>query len=223
LDLKKQVRLPDRKLSEDELAEAFRGSRALLLDRLSGNLYFGRADNVRIYLMAVATETDGDETDSEVFEADLEGAAEYRSIPAHVVDDFRRSLDENFATPEAQWALGDWYLRRHDGSWALKLYDRASRRKTDLLEDYSNVASLGYACVLAREEERAIDAFKRAIEADPHNPEAYGHLALVQASRREAVEAQSNARKAVEMAPDDPNSHIRLGQVLFMTDSGQRR
>jgi tetratricopeptide (TPR) repeat protein len=58
-------------------------------------------------------------------------------------------------------------------------------------------------------------AWKRCLEFDPSNPEAYAHMGLLEARQEHYKEAVPLYRKALELGPQIPGVQINLGLALF--------
>lgn len=61
----------------------------------------------------------------------------------------------------------------------------------------------------------AVEAAKKSIEINPHDPDTWDNLALMQYHLHEFKEAELSARKALEIDPHHPNASGRLGTILL--------
>ena len=61
---------------------------------------------------------------------------------------------------------------------------------------------------------KSLELIKKAIELDPTNAEAYGHLGFTFSMMGEPEKAVANAEKAVALNPNSAYNHMRLGHTL---------
>jgi tetratricopeptide (TPR) repeat protein len=61
---------------------------------------------------------------------------------------------------------------------------------------------------------KSLELVKKAIELDPTNADAYGHLGFTYSMMGEPEKAVANAEKAVALNPNSAYTHMRLGHTL---------
>jgi len=61
---------------------------------------------------------------------------------------------------------------------------------------------------------KSLELVKKAIELDPTNADAYGHLGFTYSMMGEPEKAVANAEKAVALNPNSAYNHMRLGHTL---------
>jgi Tfp pilus assembly protein PilF len=84
-------------------------------------------------------------------------------------------------------------------------------RRPDLALAHSN---LGLAIASLRDDERALDHFRRAIELEPAVPDARYNLASTLAKLGRADEAVEQYREAIRLRPNYAAAHFNLGNLL---------
>jgi tetratricopeptide (TPR) repeat protein len=65
--------------------------------------------------------------------------------------------------------------------------------------------------------DKAIDAYRKSVEADPRNVEAHNALGVALARAGRYVDAEVALRTALSIAPRSAHVHSNLGQVLMLT------
>ena len=82
-------------------------------------------------------------------------------------------------------------------------------------EPYS-LTNLGWNLQILGRPEEALEPLVTATYAAPHLPLGWSNLSLTHSSLRHAGEAITCARKAVELAPEDPQHHMALAFALML-------
>jgi tetratricopeptide (TPR) repeat protein len=110
---------------------------------------------------------------------------------------------------------------------------QAARTAVSLAPEQSQPhLALSYALAVSADYEQAVRAAREAVRHAPHDGYAHAHLARVlvavakagkkRAERRLTLEeAGSAARRAVELAPDDAESHLAAGAAAYAAGQGQ--
>src|SRR4051812_17790540 len=72
----------------------------------------------------------------------------------------------------------------------------------------------GKALCASGEHAQGIDAYQRAIDADPKNPEAHYRAAIAWRDQQQFVPAVASYRRAIALKPDYIEAHNNLGVAL---------
>jgi tetratricopeptide (TPR) repeat protein len=121
---------------------------------------------------------------------------------------------------DARWAdvpynLGNIALRNGDLAEAERRYDQVLQLRPGFALAHNN---LGLICTRTGRKQAAIAHFRRAVVWAPSLVDARMNLAsalLVRGGEADLREAIDNLRAVVEMVPDDPVMHWRLGVALL--------
>ena len=123
------------------------------------------------------------------------------------------SLDKHPEDAE-RWTyiLASFYI---DGNRKL---DRAVELLTGALEDYPDspmlTASLGYAHLKRRDDAKAVDVLRRAVQLDPENLMTRTYLVLALERDGKLDEAEKELRETLGRNPDNHGLRIELGRLL---------
>jgi Tfp pilus assembly protein PilF len=134
----------------------------------------------------------------------LSRLADFRDLPADVAE-------------ETQARLAELCLRR-------KRHKKARRHLTAALRHQPDNARYHYLMATAVEAdkkadpERAAEHFRRALELDPEQPKCLGDYGLVAIRLGQSEEGLQCLRRAVEVAPDDPDVLQRLVKGLCLAN-----
>jgi tetratricopeptide (TPR) repeat protein len=71
----------------------------------------------------------------------------------------------------------------------------------------------------AGEMQKAEENFLKAIELDPHYPQSYHNLGILQAAMQRTKEAIKNLEKLIELEPDNAEHYCNLGIVYYLEGS----
>jgi tetratricopeptide (TPR) repeat protein len=71
----------------------------------------------------------------------------------------------------------------------------------------------------AGEMQKAEENFLKAIELDPHHPQSYHNLGILQAAQQRTKEAIKNLEKLIELEPDNAEHYCNLGIVYYLEGS----
>src|SRR6516165_667734 len=121
------------------------------------------------------------------------------------------------AAEETQARLAEIHLKR-------RKYKRARRHLTAALRHQPDNARYHYLMATAVEAdkkadpERAAEHFRRALELDPEQPKCLGDYGLVAIRLGQSEEGLQCLRRAVEVAPDDPDVLQRLVKGLCLAN-----
>lgn len=110
--------------------------------------------------------------------------------------------------------LGRLLMNQGESDEAIREFDRAAERGAD---SALCRALQGKAHLAAGRREQAQELFQASNSVRP-NSDAYGGMATVHYLRGEKGRAIQNFRKAIELAPRDPDLHFNLGNVLVQTE-----
>lgn len=94
---------------------------------------------------------------------------------------------------------------------ALQAFNSAAALQPD---NYEAQLALARTFIRMRREKDAITAARRCIELAPQRGEGYAALGVLSFLGDDLVKAQEQLRQAIDLAPNDPESHLTLAQVL---------
>lgn len=122
--------------------------------------------------------------------------------------------------PEIQIITGDAFLENHDGSSAIKYYEKALA-----LDPQSPLAMLriGQLWTKARNyigkdgQKGALEYFKEAVAIDPGFAPAYRELGEVYARAQRYQEAKTNYEKYLELSKGNLSARVRYASFLYLT------
>ena len=77
---------------------------------------------------------------------------------------------------------------------------------------------LGAALLALDDDAGAVEAFRRAIQADPDHPASYNNLAIALRKLGQLEEAEATYRAVIARAPDYADAHYNLANMLQLSD-----
>lgn len=91
----------------------------------------------------------------------------------------------------------------------------------DFLETESVISlnEAGTRLARAGKMQKAEEHFLKALELDPHCPQSYHNLGILQAAQQRTKEAIKNLEKLIELEPDIAEHYCNLGIVYFLEGS----
>jgi tetratricopeptide (TPR) repeat protein len=116
-------------------------------------------------------------------------------------------------------ALGKAYEAQGNNTAAFKAYEKAALIKPEMKEAYARMASLHIALGKQAEQQHnivnALKEYRQATLIDAQNAEPYMHLADLRESRGDLELSVAELRSGLELNPDSPQLHDRIGQTLL--------
>jgi eukaryotic-like serine/threonine-protein kinase len=131
---------------------------------------------------------------------------------------FRRAIGQDSGYALAYAGIGEAYWRKYgltgDVSWLTPAKANASRalELNDRLVPV--LVTMGLVHVGTGQSEEAISYFKRALDIDPMNSEAYDRLASAYESLGRVAEAQSTYEISIKLKPHDWHGYYNLAKFL---------
>jgi protein O-GlcNAc transferase len=155
--------------------------------------------------------------DQQSYEASYGLARAYRHLgdPQAAMKSVKHALHLRPKQSEAHELQGQLYLMLAEPAKAAETFKRALQVKPD-----SKVAltHLALAYLAQGKLQDAEGAARSAVEAFPDEIEIRTNLALVYTRRKKYDEAETQLRKAIELDPEDPDSYLRLADLLVSND-----
>lgn len=118
--------------------------------------------------------------------------------------------------------LGGAYILQHRYDQAVSILERAGELAPENVMVWTNLA----AAYLGRletsgpkQQERAIQAYERALLLDPQTPHVHYNLGLIYKDRQDWERAQSHFQAAVEADPTDKDARDWLDRLASLKDS----
>jgi tetratricopeptide (TPR) repeat protein len=121
------------------------------------------------------------------------------------------SASEITGTPAELREAGSAALKRQDFATAATLLQRAADQDAASKEGWDE---LGQAYSALNDHEKATQAFKKQLEADPYHAHANAELASELQQLGRFDESLASYRKQIEIAPSDKSAHKQLGLLL---------
>lgn len=118
--------------------------------------------------------------------------------------------------PDVAINLGGAYILQGRFSQAVPVLERASELAPDNAMVWVNLAAahLGRLELSGpQQQERAIAAYRRALQIDPHTPNVYYNLGLIYTDRRAWSEARTHFLAALEVDPSDADARYWLQKL----------
>src|SRR6056297_1849789 len=139
-------------------------------------------------------------------------------IDAAIVQ-FKRALEEDPDFARAYAGLSDAYLylyrRTSNSDWIQPAVENIEKA-IEITDQYSPIfTTYGLLLIEKGEYYDALDMFKRALEIDPANFEAYRGRARAFLAQQRTSEAEATYRKAIEMKPDYWAGYAELGVFYY--------
>jgi Flp pilus assembly protein TadD len=130
---------------------------------------------------------------------------------------FRRIAEMQPASWQSQYNLAVALIKAKQSKESLPLLASLA---TEHASDADVLASVASAYESANENALALDAYQRAIAADPANPDRYLDCTRLLIDRDRYQEAREIVQRGITLVPDDYPLTIRLGAIAMM--SGNR-
>jgi len=121
------------------------------------------------------------------------------------------SASELKGTPAELRDAGRAALKRQDFATAATLLQRAADQDSATKEGWDE---LGHAYSALNQHDKAVQAFKKQLEADPYHPHANGEVASEFQQLGRFDDAVAAYRKQIEIAPSEKSAHKQLGLLL---------
>ncbi len=115
--------------------------------------------------------------------------------------------------------LGGAYILQRKWNRAVKVLRRAvaANRHNAMLWTNLGAAELGALETSGpKQQQTAIDAYQKALAADPNAPNVHYHLGLIYAYRGESIRASAFFQRAVEVNPADRDAHRWIERLAAM-------
>jgi tetratricopeptide (TPR) repeat protein len=136
---------------------------------------------------------------------------------------FRRALQDDPASAEAEYGLGSVYLQQQKTKEARDNFERALKLQASYPGTIPNAwNNLGILSAREGDAAAAIDSFKRALQIDPAHLIALVNLGNAYRQQKEWAEAKKVLQRALEVEPDDPEVNYSLGMVSAQLDESDR-
>jgi tetratricopeptide (TPR) repeat protein len=128
-----------------------------------------------------------------------------------------RTLESGTNSPIVEGMLGALFLKRTDGDRASNL--AAARtwllRSVEIAKAAPTLSLLGMVYLFLKEKEKAVEAWRMAIEMDDQYEEAYFNVGFLAKGAGDPEEAERLLRKAIQIDPQFLRAHAQLGAVLL--------
>lgn len=138
-----------------------------------------------------------------------------KGLAEQAIRELNISLYQHPNSAPVHLALGKAYEAQGNYAAALKQFERASLIKPEMKEAQANMAKLhvklGEAEMNSGTTVGALKEFRQAILIDPLNPAPYLAMAQLREKRGDFELAISDLRSGLELMPDDPSLHKRIG------------
>lgn len=130
--------------------------------------------------------------------------------------------------PDVAINLGGAYILQRKWNQAVKVLGKAAIANPDNAMLWTNLgaAELGNIQMAGpRQQERAIRAYERALQADPTAPNVHYHLGLIYKDRGELMRASAFFQRALEVNATDRDARYWLDQLgkLIAQEQAERR
>ncbi|MDQ3249623.1 MAG: tetratricopeptide repeat protein [Chloroflexota bacterium] len=127
--------------------------------------------------------------------------------------------------PDVAINLGGAYILQRKWDRAVAVLSKAAAAHPDNAMLWTNLgaAHLGRLELAGpQQQEQAIDAYVRALQADPAAPNVHYHLGLIYKERAELGRARDFFQAALDVNPTDKDAHYWLDQVTRLLIEQQR-
>jgi tetratricopeptide (TPR) repeat protein len=136
---------------------------------------------------------------------------------------FRRALQDDPASAEAEYGLGSVYLQQQKNKEARDNFERALKLQASYPGTIPNAwNNLGILSAREGDAAAAIDFFKRALQIDPAHLIALVNLGNAYRQQKEWGEAKMVLQQALEVEADDPEVNYSLGMVSAQLEESDR-
>lgn len=131
--------------------------------------------------------------------------------------------------PDVAINLGGAYILQRKWNQAVKVLGRAAAANPDNAMVWTNLAAAELGNIQTagpRQQERAIRAYERALQADPTAPNVHYHLGLIYKTRGELMRASAFFQRALEVSPGDRDARYwldQLGKLIVQEQREKRR
>lgn len=124
------------------------------------------------------------------------------------VEEYRRAIARNPHLREAHDALGFYYQRYGLLAKAAEEFRVVASLENDFLSHFN----LGYVLIELERYDDALEAFRRCLELEPHEPATYYEVALLHSLRGQYQEALEQLQMTLDAYPKDWQSHYLGGR-----------
>ena len=127
--------------------------------------------------------------------------------------------------PDVAINLGGAYILQRRWNRAARVLNKAAEANPDKAMIWTNLAAaeLGNLQTAGpQQQERAIRAYERALQADPHAPNVHYHLGLIYKDRGELNRACAFFQRALEVQPGDKDARRWLERLTGMIAAEQQ-
>lgn len=127
--------------------------------------------------------------------------------------------------PDVAINLGGAYILQRRWNRAARVLNKAAQANPDNAMIWANLAAaeLGNLQTAGpQQQERAIRAYERALQADPHAPNVHYHLGLIYKDRGELNRACAFFQRALEVQPGDKDARHWLERLTAMIAAEQQ-
>jgi len=130
--------------------------------------------------------------------------------------------------PDVAINLGGAYILQRKWNMAVKVLGKAAVANPDNAMLWTNLAAAELGNIQSagpKQQERAIRAYERALQADSSAPNVHYHLGLIYKDRGELVRACAFFQRAVEVNPSDKDARYWIDQMgkLIAQERAQRQ
>ena len=128
---------------------------------------------------------------------------------------YERVLKDNPNNVLAMYELTYSFTMKKDYRKSLEMAYKGAQYKSDSLPLF--YLSIGNNLDLLGEPKKAVEVYKKGIELEPNEGLLYYNLAVTYANLKKPDEARTNLKKAVQLKPNHPSSHLALGSIFQQT------